>query len=207
MTIKTIRLKKEIGLTKEWEREVKVAIILLSLFCAGMIIGAGLLRSENSTEEFVNLFNIFIRNRSKLKVHRIFLNSFVVNIIILAFNFLCGLNCIGMSFIFVVPIIRGLGYGMLAGFLINCYKISGIGYYLLTVFPVAVITIAIMVLSCCTSIISSYDIMTTALAKKQSDAKIIFSYLKKYVIYFTITVGAGLVDTIVSKSFSYLFEF
>lgn len=211
MTIKAVRIKKNIALTQEKEREVKIMLIILALFAAGMIIGASIMKdytvSDDLTVTFKNIFSIFTQSRSGNNAATIFLNSFSVNIIFMAVLFFSGINLLGIPIVISMPIIRGLGYGMLSGYLINTYRMNGLGYYLLTIFFGGVIAVITLSLSCMTSIIMSSDILAVVFNKKQADKSAIISYLKHYLFFFFGCVVASTIDTVLVKFFSYLFEF
>lgn len=210
MRIKTIRLKKTFGFSEQNDREVKVAIIIISLFAAGMIVGAGISRIADSSvvsDEFLKIFDTFIKNRSELKTSAVFVNSVLADSIILFISFWFGMHCVGLPFITIIPIIRGMGFGMLSGFLIFNYKINGIGYYLLTVFPGGVLSVVIMILSCISAVILSCDYAAVIFGKKQSEPRKLIDYVKKHAVYLILLVFAGLINTVLSKSFSYLFVF
>ena len=210
MTIKTIRIKNKAELSPQAEREVKAMIITLAMFAAGMIVGAGIMKNLNSTElsiDFTNIFDIFTQNRNEQKAYQIFLNSLSVNFLFLTLTFCSGLSCIGIPIITAVPIIKGIGYGMLSGYLLSVYKMSGIGYYLLTVFPGAVIAAAILMLACSSAGLMAADILSVILAKKQAESSNILHYIKRFLIYAVISLGASAIDTALTKAFSYLFEF
>lgn len=211
MTIKAVRIKKNISLAPENEREVKIMIIILALFSAGMIIGAGIMKNYTASEDlavtFKNIFSVFTQNRAENSAVKIFFNSLSINIIFIAILFFSGLNLLGIPIVISIPIIRGFGYGMLSGYLINTYKMNGLGYYLLTIFPGNVVAVVALLLSCVTAIIMSSDILSVVFNKKQSDKTITVSYLKHYLFYFVSCIVASSIDTILVKIFSYLFEF
>lgn len=211
MTVKTIRIKNyKNELTPQAEREVKVTIITLALFAAGMIIGAGIAKNSGSSEtiaDFSNIFDIFVQNRNNNKAYEIFLNSFAVNVLFLSASFASGLSCIGIPLICAIPIIKGIGFGMLSGYLLSVYKMSGIGYYLLTIFPGAIISVSALTISCAFAGLMSTDILSVVSAKKQPEKKIITHYLKSFMLFFISCVISSAIDTILTKAFSYLFTF
>ncbi len=210
MKIKTIRFRNKIELSGQAEREVKAAIITLALFFAGMIVGAGMMKNLNNTEllnNFSDIFNIYIQNRIELKAYKIFLNSLMFNVLFLIFTFFTGLNCLGIPIVLSIPIIKGIGYGMLSGYLLTFYKMSGIGYYLLTIYPGAMIIVVILVLACSSASNMSIDILSVTLAKRQAESKNMISYIKKFLVYLGITIAACATDAVLTKAFSYLFVF
>ena len=206
MKIKAIRIKNNLSISDRYEREVKASIIILALFCASMIIGAGVFRINN-TDTFDNIFNVLIKTKSDTTTIKLFINSLLINGILLFITFFCGLSCLGLPVISVIPVLQGLGYGMIAGFLIKNYSYNGMGYDLLTVFPEGLITVTITVLSCCTAVISTFDTLSVTLAKQPADANRIIHYIKKYLILLVITIISALVDSLFTKAFSHLFIF
>ena len=207
MKIKAIRIKNNIGFPAEKDREVKGMIIALALFASGMIIGAGILRNGavDSVSDFNYLFNSYTSSRASQNMLTTFFNSLIVNLMFVFFAFCSGVSCIGLPLSASLPFIRGLGTGMLAGYLYKNYAMSGIGYYLLTIFPGAVIAVSAMLVACNISSFMSADILATVISKKQSDPKELTDYMKKYLFIVLFTIGASAADCILTKAFSYLF--
>ena len=206
MKIETIRIKRNLRISEQNDREVKSAIIIISLFCASMIIGAGIFRI-NDINSFDNIFELIFAKKSEAPILKLFFNSISVNFTLLFTTFFCGLSCFGLPIISAIPILQGLGYGIIAGFLIKNYSFSGMGYYLLIIFPSALIIVTTTVLSCCNATVSSFDTLSTMFAKSQSDSSKIIHYIRKFLILSGITVIAALIDAILTKSFSHLFIF
>lgn len=210
MKIKTIRFKKTTDFSPEQEREVKNMIIIISLFAAGMIIGAGIMRKGSSSElvaDFSSIFDVFTQQRNSQKAYRIFFNSISVNMLFTVGVFFSGLSCIGLPVIVAIPIIKGIGYGMLSGYLFSVYAMNGIGYYLLIIFPSAVLGVSVLLLACCAAGIMSKELLGVILAKKQPESKILIAYMKRFAVYFAAIVLSSAVETVLTKAFGYLFTF
>lgn len=210
MKIKTIKFKRKNNFSSEQENEIKNMIIIISLFAAGMIIGAGIMRKGSSSElitNFSSIFDIFASNRNTTGTFQIFLNSLIVNLIFIFAVFFAGLSCIGIPLAVAVPIIKGIGLGMLSGYLFTSYAMNGIGYYLLTVFPAGVLSVTVLLLASCSAGIMSKDLLAIILEKRQPDSSSAVTYIKRYAMFFAGTVIASLVETISIKAFAYLFTF
>lgn len=207
MKIKAIRIKNNIGFSPEKDREIKGMIIAISLFASGMIIGAGILRSGavDSISDFSYLFDSYTSARASQNILTTFFNSLIVNLLFVGTAFCSGVSCIGLPLSVSLPVIRGLGTGMLAGYLYKNYAMSGIGYYLLTIFPGAVISVSAMLVACNISSFMSVDILATVISKKQPNSKDFTDYMKKYLFILIVTVGASVADCVLTKAFSYLF--
>ena len=176
MTIKAFTFNKIRSLKNESDREVKGLIITVSLFAAAMIIGAG---THKYTSEYAELFNHYLSLRLNEKLYMIFFNSFIVNFFILMIINFAGLSCTGIPVIVFLVLIKGLGAGVFAGLLYSQFSLNGIGYYLIAVLPVSVMTNSALLLACNNSVFMSADILAVALSKKQADSDDIKTYLKK----------------------------
>lgn len=208
MTIKAFNLKKINSLKNESDREVKGMIITFALFAAAMIIGAGTLKySALSISEYTDIFSRYIIMRSSEKMHTIFLNSVSVNLFFLLLINFAGLSCVGIPLTVLIILIKGLGFGFYSGFLFSQFSMSGIGYYLITVLPGAVLSNTALLLACNNSAFLSADILAVTLSKKQSDENIIKNYLKKNAVIIAICIIASIIDCVLVKAFEFMFMF
>lgn len=208
MTIKTIKFKKLNNLDPEKEREVKGLIIAISLFASAMIIGAGLLKSDGyNSADFTSLFNNFIQIRSEQNLFQLFLNSLLINISCIFVANFAAMSCVGIPIAVFIPVIKGLGTGILAGYLFSEFAINGIGYYLLTILPGGIVGNAALLLACNDACFLSSDILATILSKKQPDDGILKNFIKRNLIIVLLTISSSLIDCILVKAFAYLFIF
>ncbi|MBR3867714.1 MAG: stage II sporulation protein M [Clostridia bacterium] len=208
MTIKAINFKKINSLRNESDREVKGMIITLALFAAAMIIGSGTLKNTSDyIGDYSDIFNSYIIMRSDEKIYTVFFNSVSVNLFfILLINF-AGLSCVGIPLTVFIILIKGLGFGFFSGFLFSEFSMSGIGYYLITVLPGAVISNTAILLACNNSAFMSADILAVTLSKKQPDENIVKNYLKKSTLITAICIIASIIDSVLAKAFEFMFVF
>ena len=208
MKIKTIKFKKSGIIDTEKDREVKGLIIAVALFAASMIIGAGVFRNESSfTAEFSEIFSNFILARSNESAPELFFNSLSLNLFFIVIANFVGMSCIGFPVAVSLPVIKGFGYGFVAGYLLSKYSMSGFGYYLLTVLPGGILANAALLIICNDACFLSADILAVVLAKKQVDSNIIVNYIKRVLFLIMLTVGASIIDCLLAKAFGYLFIF
>ncbi|MBO5935498.1 MAG: stage II sporulation protein M [Clostridia bacterium] len=208
MTIKAFNFKKIKGLKKESDREVKGLIITVSLFAAAMIIGAGTFKNTTAEiSDFTTFFNNYISTRSEQKLYTVFFNSLFFNSIILTVINFAGLSCAGVPVIVFIILLKGLGAGVFSGLLFSQFSINGIGYYLITILPVSVISNSALLMACNDSIFLSADILSVSLAKKQADATIIMNHLKKNIVLLGLCILASALDCILTKAFEFMFTF
>ncbi len=208
MTFKTIKLKKtRTDIPKENDREVKAAIIFIALFAGAMIIGAALGKSNFENKEIIkNLFNYYISQRASNSALNNFSEFFLYNSLIVLFVFTSGFSCIGLTVIGLITILKGIGLGMISGYLFSQYTISGIGYYLLTILPANIIIVSGLILSC----LSAFDMSTKILALVtgkgiENNEHLIKNYLSKFALIFIIIVAGTLINTLLTNAFAHLF--
>ena len=208
MKIKTIRIKRSFDIPPERERDVKGMILTLALFAFGMIVGAGLLKSGSSDfiRDFTSVFDLYTEARNSQKIYTVFFHSIAVNTLFLVSAFGFGLSCIGLPVTVLLPVVKGLGMGIVSGYLFSHFAMSGIGYYLLTIFPGAVLTNSALLLACNASSLMSIDILATVMSRKPADTGLVKNYLKKYLILLIVTLTGSLIDAVLTRSFSYLFS-
>ncbi len=205
MKIKAIKFAgfKKINLGQD--REVKGAIIAVAVFASGMILGAGFWNKHISSDFFIKIFDYFVNVRSHNTFNDLFISTLIFNFLFLLCIVVTGLSSVGCFFMPIIPFFRGFGYGILAGYLFCEYMMTGIGYYLMTVFPAAVIINAVFILACINSCFSSADIMSVLMLKKQPEESHIRNYLRLSLVYVLLIFICTIFDCIVIKAFSVFF--
>lgn len=190
------------------DREVKGLIILLSLFAAGMILGAGMWRTDNQNATIMNnLFNELINYRNNLSFFDIFCNSFIFNFAVMFLVIFFGYSPIGSVFVSTIPLIRGMCYGILSGYLYSLHKLQGVGYYLLTVFPSALLINIFIIIASNNACFLSVDILSVIMKKMNSDKLQVNKNLKINIVCIVICVISAIFQSVTIKTFSYLFQF
>ena len=208
MTIKAFNLKKINNLKNESDREVKGLIITVALFTAAVILGSGTLKhSSDFAGEYSDFFSQYLINRTNEKIYTIFFNSISLNLLLLLLINFAGLCCIGIPILILLVLLKGFGFGFFAGYLFSQFSINGIGYYLITVFPGAVITNTMLLIASNNSVFLSSDILSVSLAKKQADANLLKNYIKQNIIVIAAYIIASIIDSILIKAFGFMFVF
>lgn len=205
MTVKAIRIKNRINLTPEKDREVKAMIIMLAVFAATMIIGAGSAVFTAEKSDLNNIIVYWLTMRTEWNIAQMFINSLVLSLSLLFVIFVSGFSCIGIPVAVSVPILKGIGTGYIAGYLFSYYSAKGIGYYLLSILPSNIISVACLLTACNYSVFLSNDIAACLSGKKTTNDNFIRSYIYKFFILFIFTSFSALADAILAKTFCYFF--
>ena len=206
MTVKTIRIKNKSSREPSNEREVRVIIILLSLFASAMIFGAGSINLTNPSSETINILEYCLTIKNELSLFKIILNSFCSNTIPLVLIFLSGFSYIGIPFTIALFAIKGLSLGYIAGYLFSV-SAKGIGYYLVTIFPANIIYFTILIINVLYSYIMTKDIVLCISDKKKLQENTLKNYTIRFLIIMLLSVTAALIEGLFTKLYFYLFSF
>lgn len=136
-------------------------LIMMLLFAAGMIIGAVSLKRADSylSGAFSDMFSVYIRSKGSQSLGMNFINSLAVNAAFMLAVFVFGLCAVGLPLICILPIIRGVGIGMLSGYLYSNFALRGLGYCVLVIYPGLIPAIFALLLACSAGINSSYEML------------------------------------------------
>lgn len=143
-------------------------LIMMLLFAAGMIIGALSLKKADSylSGAFSDMFSVYIRSKSSQSLGMNFINSLAVNAAFMLAVFVFGLCAVGLPLICILPIIRGVGIGMLSGYLYSNFALRGLGYCVLVIYPGLILAIFALLLACSAGINSSYEMLLSLSSAK-----------------------------------------
>ena len=206
MTVKTIRIKNKSSADPSNEREVRLIIILLSLFASAMIFGAGSINLTNPSSETINILEYCLTTKNEISLFRIIFNSFCSNTIPLLLIFLSGFSYIGIPFTIALFAIKGLSLGYIAGYLFSV-SAKGIGYYLVTILPANTIYFTILIINVLHSYIMTRDIVLCISEKKTIQENALRNYIIRFLIILILSLTASLIEGAFTKLYFYLFSF
>lgn len=178
------------------------------LFAVGIIIGAAVI--NNDSELFQKISEItesFVSARSQQGIIENFCNSFAACAIFMLLNVFFAFSLVGYPFIIWLPFMRGMGIGVVTGFLYSVYKITGLGYCILTVYPGAIVSTVAFILACNESCDYSKNAFSKAIRGRgqfeKDETKI---YLIRQVVLTAVCAVSSVIDAVFSSAFSGFFE-
>ncbi len=180
----------------------KIFLLLIQLI-VGIVFGAFI--SGRNNEALKNIADAYIRLRNSGFISD-FINSFAVNGTFILLSVFLGFSLIGCPLIYFLMFFRGLGIGSFCGYMYIEYKLTGIGYSLLTVYPSLVIAIFALIMSCRNS--SEYSLNAYEKSVKgrgqyeKNETKI---FLMRQAVFLAITVLSSLIDAVFALAFSRFF--
>lgn len=177
-------------------------------FASGIIIGAATLSNASEFQrEILGLIDSYTVLKSEQSILSNFCNSLAVGTAFIALNIFLAFSLIGYPFIMLLPFFRGMGMGIVCGFLYSAYKLTGLGYSILVIYPGAIVSTAAFLLACNDSCEYSKNAYLKAIQGRgqfeKNETKV---YLIRQLIFSGVCAASAFIDALFSKIFSGFFE-
>lgn len=192
----------------EIPREILLFSLLLIL---GILIGVFTAKkgNDNILMQVKNMFDSFYSIREDQSILLSVSNSLKVSGAFWLINLIFGLCVIGIPFVAVIPTIRGLGIGLVTGYIYSIYGLQGIGYCFLVIFPGALISFIALIYSVSDSFKMSLCTLSASLntGRQKGGADKLKIFIIRQIFYLILFVIAAFVDGITNKLFAGIFTF
>ncbi len=178
--------------------------LLLFLFVAGLVAGA--LSNNNVSEisdKIAETAKSFIASKDRNGFIDIIINSFLSNGLLMIINIFLAFSLIGYPLIIWLPCVKGIGLGAVAGYLYSAYKITGLGYCILTIFPGAVVSTVALIIACNDCCDYSKNAFMKSLRGRGQYEK---DETKIFLIRQLIMIGICFISSFVDSAFSVMFS-
>jgi len=189
----------------------KSLLFILGLFILSFFCGTVIIKSANETvSNFVgSLLDSYISKRNVHSFIIIGLNSCLAILPYFLSLFILGCSTAGPVFSPLVIILRGLGNGLIMGFLYKTYALKGIAFSSLIIVPSSLVSALALILcareSFCFSIMFVKSILPKSGAVNLSnDFRI---YCLRYLFLLVILLISSLLDAVLSIAFLRFFTF
>lgn len=185
-------------------------LFLFLMFAAGMACGASIIKDGDSflTSKLVEVFESYHAIRSVQSIAATFGNTLFASTLFILSGYIFGLCAVGIPIISALPFLKGLGLGMVTGWLYSTFALKGLAYSLLIIYPGSLVAILALLLGCNESLMTSYDIfLSISNRSDKADGGGIRLYNARFIIFFLITTAGALLETVFSKAFSSFFKF
>lgn len=179
------------------------------LFITGIFFGALFIKLEGTglNSKINEIVSLYIHSKTGQGIFENFIGSASINMFVSAVNIFLGFSLIGYPLIMWLPFMRGLGLGVFSGYMYSYYKLTGLSYCALLVYPGAVISSFAFILACCDSCDYSKNAFEKSIrAKGQFEKDETKIYLFRQVIYIAICLCSSLIEAIFAAGFSRFFE-
>ncbi len=181
---------------------------LTAFFSLGILIGAFVI---NKNSDILNNLSVLIDSYTVLKsgqgIIANFCNSLSVNALFFVSVLFLSFSLIGYPFIMCLSLLRGMGMGAVCGYLYSAYKIIGLGYSVLIVYPGAIVSTFAFILACNDGSEYSRNAYAKAIQGKgqfkKDETKV---FLIRQLIFLGVCAASSIIDALVSTVFSRFFE-
>lgn len=189
-------------------REILMFSILL---LSGLLIGV--LVAKNGNESILTqvnrMFDSFYSVRENQSIGASVINSLKVSCAFWLINVLFGLCIIGIPFVTAIPVIRGLGIGLVTGYIYSIYGIKGVGYCFLIIFPGALISFIALIYAVSDSFKMSLYTLSSCVnsGAPKGGAEKIKIFAVRQIFYLMLFAVSAFTDGIANKLFAGVFNF
>ena len=180
------------------------------LFICGIVFGAYYVKQSDALfkEKISEICTSYIQSKAGQGITENIISNALINMIFSAINIFLGFSLIGFPLLFWVPLLKGLGVGVFSGYMYSSYKLTGLGYCAMLVYPGTVISAFSLILACCDSCAYSKNAFEKSIRGKgqfeKDETKI---YLIRQFIYLAICFCSSVIDALSAILFSKLFNF
>lgn len=189
-------------------REILMFSILL---LSGLLIGVLVAKNGNESilAQVSRMFDSFYSVRENQSIGASVINSLKVSCAFWQINILFGLCIIGIPFVTAIPVIRGLGIGLVTGYIYSIYGIKGIGYCFLIIFPGALISFIALIYAVSDSFKMSLYTLSSCVnsGAPKGGAEKIKIFAVRQIFYLMLFAVSAFIDGIVNKLFAGVFNF
>lgn len=184
-------------------------ILLGIMFSAGILFGAMSVNSGSIIAENAGKFaETYILNKSGQGITDNFFNSLISNLVFMVSNLFLSFSLVGYPLLFSVPYLKGLGTGILCGYLYSVYGFSGFGYCALTIIPGTIVSTYALITACYNGCEYSKNAFLKSICGKgqfeKGETKI---FLIRQIIFSGICVISSFIDAVFSYAFLRFFDF
>lgn len=157
MKKKRLRIK---GFNRKTLKSNQTLTLLCILLLTGMFLGAVCVKhaDEAMLEKIKLLTGTYISSEVSRSIIDNFLSYILADTVFIILSVFFGLCVIGEPILWILPSIRGLGLGLITGFVYKTYSVQGVLYSTVLIVIPAVISSLAMAVSCKESILSSREI-------------------------------------------------
>ena len=170
----------------------KLLIFLTILLLIGIAVGALFIRILDSTDrELVNEhLNNFVNNieSDKLDYFSTFKSNLITNISFVIVIWLLGISIIGLPIILIMFFSKAFILGFSVGAILSVFKIKGMLFSLVYIFPGQVINLILYLLLTMYAISFSFKLIYAIFKKKTIDFKVVMNKYFKILIFVLIII-------------------
>ena len=179
-------LKEE--MVKSWR-----IMLLFLLFLSGMVTGA--VFYLNTGEEFGLTAQEKIAEILSFDFSKMFIVLSAAAMLPVVLNFLNSFSALGMPVVLAIPVFYGFAASFVCSCFYSCYRIDGVVFSLLLIFPAAVINTLLLLIGSNESLILSSIVSRNVFSADKQGRGELKAFFMRYAVIMLITLAVCLADS------------
>lgn len=176
-------------------------IILIILFIIGISLGSFLVKNANAESliKIKELTESYINLRNSQSILKNFSSLLLTDTIFILFSIVFGLCLLGKPIIWILPVIRGIGIGLISGYIYNIYSVKGLAFCSLFLFLNNTISVLALIISCKESLLTVNELQSYVSGNKEMKASNFYKmyFLRNAILYAVVLFSDALGSVLV----------
>ncbi|MBE6817627.1 MAG: hypothetical protein E7517_00510 [Ruminococcaceae bacterium] len=199
-------IKNSIISTGLFIKDNRLTIIFITLFTIGCLSGTLVLGlSLGKSETALSLLKSYFQENSELSILALFSRNLVSSLLYLGVMYVGGLCAIGLPFIAIIPILKGIALGMIISYQYLYSGIKGFLYCFIILLLPQALCMAVYTIAYMEGIYMSLSVSNGIFNGKPRQIKYQLNFLtfsKRYVIFALAMVAISMLEAILGSVFS-----
>ena len=192
--------------TKFFIKDNTLTVIFITLFTVGTLIGSfSLYFSIDKSDSVILLLNQYFSENKSLSIMALFSRNLISAFIYLGIMYISGLCAIGLPFICIIPVIKGIAIGTIISYQYVYNGLKGFLYTLIIILIPAALLMAVFNLAYIEGMYMSLAVSNGIFNGKPRETKYSLSFMtftKRFLIFSVGIVIISILEAIVSSVFS-----
>ncbi|MBR0414360.1 MAG: hypothetical protein IJI67_04740 [Clostridia bacterium] len=199
-------IKNSIISTGLFLKDNRLTILFITLFTIGCLIGTlSLGLTISKTDAIISLISKYFKENSELSIIALFSRNLISSLIYLAVMYVGGLCAIGLPFVGVIPILKGIAVGMIISYQYLYSGIKGFLYCLIIMLLPQALMMAVYTVAYTEGIMMSLSVSNGIFNGKPREMKHHLNFMtfsKRYIIFAFGAVIISMLEAVFGSIFS-----
>lgn len=188
--------KRSKAKTGQFIKSNQKTVILIFIFIIGVFCGALTVKNADSQTlvKIKELTENYLQLKSADSLLQNFISASVSDLFFISLSTVFGLCLIGKPVLWSLPAIRGLGMGIILGYMYSNYSVSGLMYAIVAICIPTSISACALIISCKESLLTVKDLQLAFSKQKEFNVKQYykFYFLRNIILYLVMIFSAAL---------------
>lgn len=176
-------------------------VFLIFIFIIGVFSGAFAVKNADAQLmiKIKELTENYLELKSSGSILKIFISAAVTDFFFIAISSIFGMSLIGAPVLWLLPAVRGLGIGVILGYIYSNYNISGLIYGIITICIPTALSACALIISCKESLLTVKDLQQSFSRNKEFNSKQYYKlfFLRNIILYMIMLFAAAIGSVVV----------